>query len=1023
MENHQQCLHQMFHHQAKRSPGAIAVVDGDHSVTYRELDYLTDCLAGYLQAHGVTLDNPVGIFMETCYEYVVSYIAILKAGGAYMPLDLAYPDRLLGKIFSEAEPKVIVTKAEYVDRLDGSFAGTALSIDADQSWKDQACDPDAVADITLDNLAFLAYTSGTTGEPKGVLQTHRSAVNSYLTRYELSTYGPDDRVACNIFFVWELLRPLLKGAACYIIPDEVIYDPRLLTEFIARHKITEVLFTPSLLETTINSVDPGLVESQFSSLNVIWLNGEVVTAKLKHRAFEVLPSRVRLLNTYSISECHDVSDVDLKDEEDLSSGFCTVGRPRDNVKLRLLDKDGRPVPSGTAGELYIGGPCLARGYLNKPELTAERFVWIDEDRYYRTGDLAELLPDGRVEIKGRCDDMVKIRGYSIHLGAVETALLEYAHVRSCAVIADGSEGEDKRLVAYMVRNEEADWEISEVSGISIDVRRILDARLPHYMIPSTFVELDEIPLNPVTGKLNRKALPEPPKRGRRDTGDITIPPTASQEEQEEGMRALWERILFLDQGTINNESDFFDYGGHSLLAVELTIAIDGVFGVGVLVKDVYEHPSVSGLVKYMIGGPEEFGGWDSIRADAQLDPAIAPPAGNTPVVLGDAASILVTGTTGFLGAFLLEELIRATDDGVDVYCLVREESGSRKAALDRIVYNLDGYGLFQPGMEKRIVPVVGDLAAARFGLTFDQFAELAEKIDLIFHCAALVNYIYPYSVIKPSTVGGTQEIIRFACTSTTKPIHYVSSNGIFPNNRHGLYPETGDIDTFADELKDGYGQAKWVSEKLIWEAISRGLPACLYRPGNIGFHSVSGKGNPRDLQSMIIDACSKVGYAPSDVNWRFEMTPVDTLVKAIVRFAAAPSHYGRVYNIVQQDTVPVRTVFDLLLDMNLISGYTPVAQWKSRLDTRANETGDFVLSLLAQSLGDVESQLSNPGRFDCSNFDSASSECGLSRPSVDVEYLKKGVVGQVRDESTAPVAPAAETVTALAGDGSGAGSA
>ena len=158
-------------------------------------------------------------------------------------------------------------------------------------------------------------------------------------------------------------------------------------------------------------------------------------------------------------------------------------------------------------------------------------------------------------------------------------------------------------------------------------------------------------------------------------------------------------------------------------------------------------------------------------------------------------------------------------------------------------------------------------------------------------------------VTKPSTVDGTHEIIRFACTSKTKPIHYVSSNGIFPISWHVPHLENDDIDAFADELKGGYSQAKWVSEKLMWEAVSRGLPVCLYRPGNIGPHSVTGKGNPRDLQGMIIDACSKVGYAPSDVNWHFEMTPVDTLVKAIVRFAAAPSHYGRVYNIVQQDTV------------------------------------------------------------------------------------------------------------------------
>ena len=301
MDDRQQCLHQLFRRQAHLTPGAVAVVDGEVSITYEELDNLTDRLAGYLQAHGVGLDNAVGIFMETCSEYIVSYIAILKSGGAYMPLDLAYPDSLVGNILSEAEPKVIITKARHGERLNGIFSGTVLKIDIDEAWKECVYEPDAVADITLENLAFLAYTSGTTGEPKGVLQTHGSVVYSYMTRYKLSSYGTDSRVACNIFFIWELLRPLLKGAACYVIPDEVIFDPRLLTEFIARHEITEVLFTPSLLESTLNAMDSELTRSKLSSLKVLWLNGEVVTTKLKHRAFEVLPSHVLMINTYSIS--------------------------------------------------------------------------------------------------------------------------------------------------------------------------------------------------------------------------------------------------------------------------------------------------------------------------------------------------------------------------------------------------------------------------------------------------------------------------------------------------------------------------------------------------------------------------------------------------------------------------------------------------------------------------------------------------------------------------------------------------
>ncbi|MBW1607680.1 MAG: thioester reductase domain-containing protein, partial [Deltaproteobacteria bacterium] len=933
MKIEQLCLHQLFQDQAERTPEAVAVVDGDKTLTYRELDRTTDELAGFLQNQGVAFDETVGIFMETCMEYLVAYIAILKAGGAYIPLELAYPDALLEKIFDEAQPKVIVTKRQYRNRFNSDLSAKPLFMDVDDTWRVGIYDKDAVASISLENLAFIAYTSGTTGEPKGVLVPHRAVVHSYTSRYEQSSYQPQDRVACNIFFVWEILRPLLKGATCYIIPDDIIYDPRPLLDYLAGHKITEVLFTPSLLETVINSVDAEQIRLKLSSLKAIWLNGEVVTVNLKNRVLKILPDHVRLLNTYSISECHDVADVDLRDAKDLPSGICTVGHTIQGVELKLLDEKMQPVFPGGVGELYIGGPCLAKGYLKKPDLTAERFVLIEGQRFYRTGDLAEIHAGGKLEIKGRCDFMVKIRGYSIHLGAVETALLEHANVKSCAVIAEGEEGEDKRLVAYVVRHGAADWEIDERTGTSVAIRNILKLYLPHYMIPSTYIELDNIPLHPITGKLNYKLLPSPPPKYQHDFSDIQLGQGASLKEQENIMRTLWERILFLDPNSIKNDSSFFDFGGHSLLAVELTIFIEEIFRIQLMVKDVYEYPTVTELVKFMNNDAKDVALSVSIKEDAFLEPSIIPATDKKPIKLNDAVSILVTGTTGFLGAFLLDELLKSTKDHVKIYCLVRIKSGDQTDAINRVVKNLKYYHLWNDNMKNRIVPVVGDLTKKYFGLSVAQFNELAQEIDFIFHCASLVNYVYSYSIIKPAAVNGTQEILRLACTSTTKPIHYISTNGIFAGEDKEAYLENNDIDSYADHLTNGYGQAKWVAEKLVWEAVSRGLPVCLYRPGNIGHHSGTGVTNPSDFQSMIIDACAKVKCVPDKSDWAFELTPVDLLVKSIVLFASNPSCFGQVFNIVQNDPVPSKTVFDLLFEMKLVSEYVSFDEWKSRLYT------------------------------------------------------------------------------------------
>ncbi|MGV7223744.1 MAG: AMP-binding protein, partial [Nitrospinales bacterium] len=647
MKTNQLCLHQLFQRQAERTPEAVAVVESDRAMTYRELDRQTDLLAGFLQKHGVIFDSAVGIFMETCAEYVISYIAALKAGGAYIPLDLVYPDSLLKKILDEAKPKVIITKSQYSHRLDSSQVAKILNIDIDETWQLYTYDKDIVSSISLNNLAYIVYSSGTTGEPKGILAPHQGSVHSYTHRYKISSYQSGDRVACNIFFVWEILRPLLKGATCYIIPDDIIYDPKPLIDFLAEHKITEILFTPSLIETVINSVDADLIHSKLSSLKVIWLNGEVVTTKLKNRILKIIPDHVRLLNTYSISECHDVTDVDLRKIEDLPSGICPVGKPMEGVEIRLLDEHMQQVSSDSIGELYVGGPCLTRGYLNKPDLTAERFVFIDGKRFYRTGDLAEIHPDGMIEIKGRCDYMVKIRGYSIHLGAVETALLEHANVKSCAVIAEGEEGEDKRLVAYVVRHETANWKIDEQTGISVDIRNRLKPYLAHYMIPSTYVELDNIPINPITGKLNRRLLPSPPRKYEYDFQDIQLSEDASREEQEAVMKALWERILFLDPGSINNDSNFFDFGGHSLLAVELTIIIEEIFHIQLKVKDIYEYPTVTEMVQHIQNGADSVLRPISIREDAHLDVSITPVLTKKPSSVFDAKSIFITGTTGF----------------------------------------------------------------------------------------------------------------------------------------------------------------------------------------------------------------------------------------------------------------------------------------------------------------------------------------------------------------------------------------
>ena len=984
-------LHQLFRRQAERTPDALAVVDNNHSYTYQQLNQATDAMAGHFRNLGVHFDTPVGIFMETCAEYVLPYLAALKAGGAYMPLDLAYPQVLLQKILQEAEPKVVATKKAYLDRLDFDHDATVICIDGDPEWMSGTYDPEAVAAQNLDHLAFIAYSSGTTGEPKGIQNPHRGAVHSYKRRYEISDYRVGDRVACNIFFVWEVLRPLLKGATIYVIPDDTIYDPKLLIRFLAEHEITETLMTPSLLETVLNAVSGDRLRTALNRLRVLWLNGEVVTQVLRERALAVLPPATRLLNTYSISECHDVASLDLRRMAAVSSEFCPVGFVNHDVDARLFNDQLEPVVD-QPGELLIGGPCLARGYLKKPQLTAERFVTIDNQRFYRTGDMAQFLPDGRIEILGRCDSMVKIRGYSINLGAVESALQHLPTVHSCAVVVEGKEGQDKRLVAYVVPAEDADWSINAESGACPPLREALAEALPAYSIPSVYVSLDAIPLNPVTGKANRKALPEPPRKTMAAIDLPALPPDAGEAERQFAMLSIWHRMLGLAPGTMGSADNFFDFGGHSLLAVELTVAIESVFNHSLNAKEIYTHPTVDDLLAFMDGPGTADGGQaislvEEARLNEQIIDQIAAVDTDAVAVLPDARSVLVTGATGFLGAFLLRQLIDTTPSHLTLYCPVRSKNDV--LPLDRIRENLVYYGLWDSAVEERVVAMNGDLTQPQLGLLDDQWETLATSVSMIFHCASLVNYVYPYEIIKPHTVDGTQEIVRIASLTTVKPVLYVSTNGIFPTEKGGTFTENQHIDPFADRLTTGYAQAKWVAEKLVWEAVEQGLPACVLRPGNIGHHSATGAANPNDFQVMIMNACARTRLAPEVGNWHFEMTPVDYLSETMVHLASEPDHFHGAYNAVSDERIPADEVFERMQAKDLIDEVVPMPDWQRNLSDHAAQENDPSLQLMAESLSDLTLYLTDESAYDCRRFETVAQSQGLQRPPIDARYFDK----------------------------------
>ena len=979
-------LHQLFRAQAAETPNDLAIVFRNEQMTYAQLNQATDALGAYLQRCGVSTDDPVGIFMETCPEYIVASIGTLKAGAAFMPMSLDSPEPLLRSIVSKSQPKVVITKTRHLSRLNQITSTHILPIDGDPYWKRfKAETPEAgPAD---DSLAFIPYTSGTTGDPKGVMQTSGSVMSSYFARYRFSSYSSGDRVACNIFFPWEFLRPLLKGGTVYVVPDETVFLPRALAAFISEHEISEMLFTPSLLQGVLNSADHKLLRAQLSSLRVIWLNGEVVPTSLLKLALDVLPDAARVFNTYSISETHDVCTVELTDLRLDGVDVCPVGLAMDGVTVRVLPEGESTLASHGAGELFIGGRGLARGYLKRPDLDAESFVRRDGERYYATGDLARVDSRGMTSIIGRNDSMVKIRGYSVYLGAIEETLRKQCDAADAAVLAETVDETNKRLVAYVVPAPQAAWKVDARSGTSKDLRTMLERYLPFYMVPSHFVQLEALPINQQTGKLERKALPAT-RAARPGVEERTpLPMNATEEERRQALRELWGEVLDVDGDSLEDDWNFFDLGGHSLAGLEITLGIERVFGIELSGAEVYEYPTIGELAEYLQHRGPNMESRAALAEDSILDPEISPKGAVRATCLSEASSVLVTGSTGFLGAFLLDELLRTTGKDTRYYCLVRDRTSGRGRPGNRVVETLKFYGLAGQSEEDRIIPVSGDLTQPCLGLTDGEYRELADKIDLVFHCAASVNYAYPYSTAKSHTVGGTLEMLKFACRAITKPMLYISSNGIFPGGDDAPYLENNLIDDFLDRMEGGYNQAKWAAERLMWQAVSRGLPVCIFRPGNIGHHSATGAVNPNDFLSLIIKACARLGCAPFAPGWFFEMTPINFLSTAITKLADDARHFGRVYNVVQQEPVPADHVFAHMESHGYVSERVPIGEWKSRLEEMADREEDMESKVLVRSMESVEPYLADTSVYDISQFAKALSEIGLTMPAVDVDYV------------------------------------
>jgi thioester reductase-like protein len=784
------------------------------------------------------------------------------------------------------------------------------------------------------------------------------------------------------------------------VPDETSYDPVALVDLLASKKITETLMTPTLLAAVL-SRHPR-IGTRLPELRTLWLNGEVVTTDLARRALKALP-QTRLLNCYSACETHEIACGDIGEMVDEQTTYCPVGKPLDPEHAYILDESGQKVADGACGELFVGGRMLARGYINRPDLTAQAFTPDEFDGSpgalkYRTGDQARVLPSGLLEITGRVGAMIKLRGYSVVPGKVEDAIVRNLAVKHCAVTAHG-EGLERQLVAYIVPDEEHSEErpIVEINetGHSPAARKVLSPFLALYMVPALWVALDKLPTHEVSGKVDLKALPPPPKpRASSPNGHVTKADPVNIDSVAE----IWSMSLDISRSNISAEHSFFDLGGHSLSLANLASRLSRTFGVKLAVARLADPPTLSGhveTIRAVRDGQIAEVQADlpaALRADSTLDADIKPPAGTKMRALKNADTVLLTGATGFLGAFLLHDLLESTS--AQIICLIRFTEPSEDdvpAAIARLRKNLINSGVWSDSIMERVEVLPGNLARKRLGLSPDAFEKLASRVQVIVHAAANVNLVYPYAALRGDNVGGTREILRLACLGGAT-VQYISTNGVLPPSASGHgWPEDAMIyvDAVPEKLHDGYGQTKWAAEQLVLEAGRRGLPVRIIRPGTVSGHSATGAANAWDLLTAIFVESMKLGYAPDVEGWRAEMTPVDFVSKAIVHLGNQTQAKQLVFHLGDPDPVDTKQVFKDLAELGYPTEPIPwddwVALWNEKRGTARGGDGQSTVDILRSGMPSVDFL---KGIVVLNNAQTRPFRAIVERPKVDIVLLE-----------------------------------
>ena len=981
---------EMFEAQVAENPEKVALVFSGDRMSYGELNKKANHIANLLLERGIGKGSFVALYQEQSIERIICLLAILKAGAAYLPLDVNFPIERLKTLVEDTAPVVLLT----TKALQPAISALELPIWTIETFLTNV--PTIVNPIqdytkthSAEDLIYVIHTSGTTGTPKGVLVEHQ-AVNNFIEQYnKLLKIGKEDHTLQfspynfdgSVIDIW---IPLTKGATVHLYPNSKLLGVQL-AEFLVLNKITVIpFFSPSVLSTLPQ-------EEDYSRLHTIGTGGEACPAQVS----QFWKNKVRLVNVYGPTETTVAVNNFIYDNEHPAN---TLGLPIDNMRFYVLDNFLRTVPQGVVGELYISGIQLSRGYLNQPELTAEKFIanpYVKEgiySRLYKTGDQVRVLPNGMVEYIGRADHQVKVRGYRIELAEIENVIIKIDGISHVVVDAHKTRENIITLRAFVVGN-------VKVS----DIKNIISQQLPPYMVPNEFLLIDKIPVTP-NGKVDKKALNAFAETYVReaDTSTAIQLPT---NHYEEIITDIWSDVL---QCKITNlEEDFFQLGGHSLLLTKLYNKIFAQFPNKISLSELYTNSTIKKLAAvieereknpsinhYPLGqDPLSAEIWADANVDAEMFKFNLDKKGD----FENPKAIFLTGVTGFVGSNMLVEFLKTTE--ADIYVLIRAKS--QEHAKQRLIAALEDQYLPTEGCHTdRVKILVGDLGSPFLGLTEAQYLELTDIIDVVHHAGSAVNFIQPYSYMRAANVDALHTLIKFVTTTKLKRLSLLSTVGVFSWEHYFAKPEAYMEDDSIDGAfkylsRDmGYIQSKWVMEKIAQKAISQGVPITIFRLGYVFCHHNTGATARYQWWGLMVKTCVDLGYYPLLINQKEELVMVDFIARAVAHISKNPASIGEAFHVScrTEDNISVIDFFEKLkTDFNLDLKPLPYKDWMALWENDEASPLYPLLNLFKFVAYDNKSILQihqNTPDFDISKLERFLADSDINNFSVTTETLE-----------------------------------